>query len=437
MSPINGTQQPVNIPGYEIANPKPGELYRLLPDGRWALFFDSSTLANFTKCEQYGVYNTINRLRLKGPQAVCISIGSWWSKVSEKFYTECAASIENESLLNSGNWTQKGLQYLPITRMAQIALEAWVEEDMDSMRLANPDKYEKFAMPVDASMFASMLGLQGFDHQMFLAYKAKAIELRSLADSAEQQSGNTPENLLEIQKMRAEANRLEQQTVLPLGPILMACQYYNQYAENDFRNWKIIGAEKPFGGSNEVFIGEDNKVMVFYQGRPDLVVYETPTDSLMPLDQKTKDYITNDVERIWKPHSQTAGYIYAVQKVARDLGFDRTVDRCLISVCARNVRKTAPKKGETEKPRFRRVRPTYSPQELQEWQATIMRKANRLREALEYNSITRCDGFNCHVYGGCEYRQLCAVPAGSREMLKTQDYIQVKPWSPLFVEDED
>lgn len=423
----------------EILNPVPGELYRVLPDGRWAMFFDSHTLQGFSGCEQYGVYNTVERLRGKGPERPCISIGSWWSKVSEKFYTEAATTGKK---VEGGSWSNPEHiitpQYLPISRMAAIAVEAWVEHNMDGMALTNQKKYESFAMPVDASMFASMLGLSGFDHVMMMAYQNKAKELYQLAGSAEQKAGRV-EDHEEIRKMREEAARLDRLTTLPLGPILMACQYYQQYAENDFRNWRIIGAEKQFGAHNEVMIGEDDKVVVFYHGKPDLTIYEIPTDALMPLDQKTKEYITNDVETMWKPHNQLAGYIYATQKIARDLGFDRTVDRCLVSVCARNIRKTAPKKGEAEKPRFRRVRPTYSPQEIEEWRLNIMRKANRLRVMFEHNDVIRNDGTVCNGFfgHGCDYRGICSQPAGAREMIKKQDFVQVKPWSPLTEDDED
>ena len=413
----------------EILYPTPGELYRILPDGRWALFFDSHTIGNFTKCEQYGVYNTLECLRLKGPERTCLSIGTWWSMVSEKFYNEMGAIPEE------GGQAQQN-QYVPITRMATIALEAWVENNMDSMAISAPKKYESFAMPTDASMFASMLGLQGFDHALMAAYQKQANILRENAFALE--SVQTPRSQQDIQTLEKEADRLDALTTLPLGPVLMACQYYQQYAEHDFKNWKIIGAEKSFGSKNEVLIGEDDKVVVFYHGRPDLVIYDKPTDQLMPLDQKTKDYIESDVQRIWKPHAQMAGYIYAVQKIARDIGFDRTVDRCLVSVCARNVRKTAPKKGESPKPRFARIRPTFNGEEIAEWQQIMMRKANRLRFAIEQNAIIRADSpLICHMYGGCEYRRICEQPPGCRDQIKQVDYVTVNPWSPLSEENDN
>jgi hypothetical protein len=374
----------------------------------------------------------MERLRLKGPDRPCITIGSWWSKVSEKFYTEMGLSETNS---------------VPVARMATIAIEAWVSENMDVMAITNPPKYESFAMPVDVSMFASLLKLPGFDHAMMLSYQAKAKRLRGQAEALDKENtynGSDPVLLntriatqMAIDKMLAEADKLDKLTTLPLGPILMAVQYYEQYAENDFKNWKVIGAENPFGGRNEVLVGEDKNVVVYYHGRPDIVIYEKPTDSLMPVDQKTKDYIDKNVNVVWKPHSQMAGYVFAVQKVARDLGFDRDVDRCLVSVCGRNVRKTPLKKNETAKPRFHRVRPTYSREEIAEWVSTIMKKANRLRFAIENNDIIRNDGFNCHVFFGCDYRRLCAQPAGSREAIKNSDFVQVKPWSPLWEEDDD
>jgi len=418
--------------------PERGELYRLLPDGRYAMFFDSHTIGSFQECEQKGVYSVLERLRRKGPDRPCISIGSWWSKVSEKFYEEAAASS-----------AAGVVQYVPIARMARIAIEAWVENNMDVMAYTHPKKYEEFAMPCDAALFASLLGLPGFDHAMLLTYQQRATRLRRDADEREVELNRnrykgTDQNLIQaeieqqlsIDRLRVEADRLDKLNTLPVGPILMAVQYYNQYAENDFRNWRIIGAENPFGGKNEVLVGEDDKVVVYYQGRPDLIVYDKQIDALMPLDQKTKDYIDYGIDLQYKPHSQMTGYVYATQTVARSLGWDRVVDRCIVSVCARKVRKTALKKGETPKPRFRRVFPTFNPQEVQEWQRTIMKKANALRRVVKTNDPIRADGFACHVYGGCDYRLICSQPEGGHGSIKKADYVKVKPWSPLF-EDED
>jgi hypothetical protein len=405
--------QPTTSQDSDLPLPNHGEIYRVLPDGRWALWFDNHLISNFTECEQKFVYNSIKRLRLKGPDRPCISIGQWWSLVSEKFYTRFA--VEGP---------------LPVSEMAQIAAQAWVENSMDSMASFNPDAYEDFAMPTDASLLASLLGLPGFDHVLMMQYKKQAETYRKAAEVL------CSEDPAEYEKLNAMATQLENKTTLALGPILMAVQYYATYAEQDFRDWKIIGAEKPFGRANEVMIGEDDKVVVYYMGKPDLVIYEKSTDQLMPLDQKTKDYVDKHEDRKWKPNSQLAGYVYACQHMVRELGYDRPVDRCLVSVCGRKLPAKPRKKGESPKPRFKRVRATYSVQEIEEWRSTIMKKARRLRHALEFNEVTRVDGFLCHLFAGCDYRRVCAVPDGTRDIVIRSDYVQVKPWSPYEKEDE-
>jgi hypothetical protein len=414
--------QPTTSFDTDLPIPGRGELFRIREDGKYILWFDSHTISNFTECEQKFTYNTLDRLRRKGPDRPCITIGQWWSRVSELFYTKMAAG--------------------PVTigEIALIAAACWVENNMDAMRLTNPEKYEKFAMPTDASVFASLLGLTGFDHLMLQTYKKRADKLRDAA-TALARSEVAPEDqdkvADQVLRLTGEADKLEQLTIFPMGPILMACQYYATYYEHDVRNWKVIGAEKPFGGASEVLIGEDDRVVVYYEGKPDLVLYEVPTGQLMPFDQKTKDYISSDNSVIWKPHSQTAGYIYSVQAIAKNLGYDQTVDRCVISVCGRLLPAKPRTKGASPKPRFMRVYPQYSVQEIEEWRSTIMKKANRLRVVLENpKETTRVDGFLCHVFAGCDYRRLCAVAPGARKNVAATDYVQVRSWSPYNDEEE-
>jgi hypothetical protein len=215
----------------------------------------------------------------------------------------------------------------------------------------------------------------------------------------------------------------------------MAAEYYNAFADLDQRSWKVIAAEAPFGRHGEVVLGETDKVVVYWQGKPDLVIWEESTGVLAPLDQKTKDHIPYNVNEIWKPHNQLAGYIYSIGAIANDLGFSNIiVDRCIVSVCAR-LRAATPKKGASQKPRFVRVRPHYSQDELEEWRRGMVRKAERLRFAIESQDWQRNEKA-CHVYGGCEFRGICSRPAGVRELMVKSDYELVDPWSPFEGEED-
>jgi hypothetical protein len=400
-----------------IPQPAPGQLWSVLEDGRWAFWFDAHTVSDFTKCETYFDWKNLRfapqQLRPKGPMRACMTIGSWWSRVSELFYKRVAGWQASCNVIDEVYRDQKPTMMDILT----IAAHAWVDSNMDALELADPAKYEKFAIPVRYGEFGKFFPNGGAVEDMFLSqYRTKINKLRE-------------------SEQREEARRLEARTALPLGALLMAAQYYDTFAEQDMRNWTVIAAEEPFGRHGDVCVGENDKVVVFWQGKPDLVVYEAATGVLAPIDQKTKDYIPYDVEKIWKPNSQMAGYIYALGVIANDLGYSNAiVDRCVLSVCGRLKPATPQKKGANPKPRFARVRPTWSQDELNEWRIGILNKAKRMRHIIETGEITRNE-FQCHIYAGCEYRRLCSQPAGVRPIVIGADFNKQDPWTPF--EDED
>jgi hypothetical protein len=58
------------------------------------------------------------------------------------------------------------------------------------------------------------------------------------------------------------------------GARLMALEYYQAFATQHFTNWRVIGTELGFGWKDELPLGEDDKVVVFYGGKPDLVILD-------------------------------------------------------------------------------------------------------------------------------------------------------------------
>ena len=391
--------------------PEAGQWFQVLEDGRYAFYFDAHTLQTFSQCEQMFYLKNVlfapQTLHLKGPQRACISIGSWWSRVSELFYKQMSTSNNNVSIFD----------------MIAIAGKAWVESDMDEMEKTQPEKYEKFAIPIRAAELGKYFTDASVTPFFEFLYTAKAEEYR--------RNGNDE-----------KAREIESRTCLPLGPLLMAAQYYQNFYVQDARDWRVICAEAPFGRHGEVVIGETDKVVVYWQGKPDLVVWEEKTGVLAPLDQKTKDYIPYNVNTIWKPHNQMAGYIYAIQCIAKDLGFaEINVDRCIVSVCGRLKPAEPRKKGDAPKPRFVRVRPTFTRDEIEEWRLGILKKAERMRYCLIENVIGHGDTFTrnesaCHIWSGCEYRGICSRPAGVRPLIIQSDYIVQDAWTPFDSEED-
>jgi len=387
------------------------ELYRVLPDGRWAFWFDHSNLDKFSKCEQLFDYSVIQNYRIKGFGSAAMLYGSWWSNVMERYY-------------QLPNTVERGpVQPPSIGQLVKIAVEEWLNGEVDNLEVIDPKNYFKLAQPTTRTDIARALGDEAAE-VMFGLYKRQANLLLEMAHAGEVDA--TPEGQAEVLAMRDRAQQILARTEIPLGPIMLALKYHDTYAEQDARDWIIVAAEKAFGAEGEVMVGEDDKVVVYYMGKPDLVVFEQKTDLLMPVDHKTKDLIPYDVNSIWKPHGQTCGYIFALNKICESLGFARKqVNRCVINVAGR----CQPGPTAKNQKRTQRVRPCYMQQEIDEWAADIMLRANRLRQAIERGTFEKREA-QCHIYGGCNFRRVCSVPPGARTVALNADFVKVQPWSP-------
>jgi len=216
----------------------------------------------------------------------------------------------------------------------------------------------------------------------------------------------------------------------PEGAIRMALDYWRHFGENDTRNWTIISTELAFGLGGEVVVLEDEEMILYWCGRPDLVVFEKDLDNLVPVDHKTEEYLKSVFIEKWKPHGQTAGYVWALNQLCGGLGIHRDIDRCVINGGARMVVHSP--RNDTPRPRFLRARPHYNPSELLEWRKNTFRKAKRLLRAYLRDEWDRADGMICHLYAGCPYRGLCNQPPGvARESVMKTVYTQIEPWVPF------
>ena len=230
------------------------------------------------------------------------------------------------------------------------------------------------------------------------------------------------------------------------GGRLMALEYFESFAKQHFNQWTVIGAELGFGWKDELLLGEDDKVVVYYGGKPDLVILDRSQNMIMPLDFKTKDFVPSNSSVQYKPHPQTAGYIYAVGemiKQIRTLGEWNVVahdvpnvpTKCIIMVCARFRPSDKPRNG-IRQPRFMPVYPNYSAAEIEEWRVSVMEKCRRLRDSIERNYFPPRESA-CHIYyNGCAFRRVCSVPANIREATLKSDFVKIEKWIP-YVPAED
>ncbi len=321
---------------------KPGTLYEILPDGRWAFYFDHHMISIFADCEAAFKLRFIDNVRPRGDMAFSTACGIWWAKVMEWYYT--------------------ALSHNDLTRAlaAELAISAWDEVGLD-----------RFAQDKRADTFGG---------------KAAGVS--------------------------------------------MVLQYFDATSSIDKQNWKIVAIEAGFGLNRETTIGQNDKVVVFYTGRPDLLVFEN--QRLVPVDHKTVEAIKKSTHSAYKPHAQTAGYIVAAQVLANRFGWV-TVDRCIVNVAARNEPSDNPRDG-VKKSRFLRVLEGYSTAELAEWRCQTVAKAMRLRYCIEHDEWLWNDK-SCHRYSnGCEYLPIHSRPPEARPLVIQSAFSQGEIWSPYKVE---
>lgn len=345
------------------------------PDGRLAFYIDNHLISTFAFCERKFFLQHIQRLRLKGPGGMAMSIGGWWSAVLEDFYNQIKTvqmvnSLAPKSLAPPPSYTPPVLgRYPSQNEFIEAAAKRWREAKMDELAAARPKAYKEFGGA--------------------------------------------------------------------LGAARMAMEYYMGQGRLDCANWKIVGAEKGFGQRGEVMLYEDDKVIIFYMGKPDLVVLADNGNTLLPVEHKTIHRIPKNIAVKYKPHAQVKGYVFSLNVIAKELGYDKTVDRCIVNVAARALPAEKPKDG-IRKPRFTRVFPSYSIEELEEWRQNVVGTVRRLHHSLINDEWLWKEGPNtCHLYGGCEYRGIDARPPAMRELVVKSDYVQIEAWTPYVIEDED
>lgn len=212
------------------------------------------------------------------------------------------------------------------------------------------------------------------------------------------------------------------------GAILMLNEYYNSQYLIDKMNWKVVAVEEGFGLKKEVLIGENARVVVYWVGKPDLVVIEN--NRLTPVDHKTVTRIDGLTISRYKPSTQMPGYVHSCEVIAKQLGYDVRVDRCVVNICSRSRPSDNPRDGK-KRPRFVRAYPNYSREEITEWKRDVINKCERIAHCLKSNewiwSETTCHNFYMRP---CDYLKLDSSTPSARDIVMMADFIEGKPWKP-------
>lgn len=242
-----------------------------------------------------------------------------------------------------------------------------------------------------------------------------------------------PELLVHLTELSQRKDPVSRFT--PDDGMLMGSHYWWAMAETDFKSWKVIATESGFGLKDEVFIGESDEVVVYYTGKPDIVVYDLARGKLMVGDHKTVDYIKGNTIISFKPYPQAPGYVVAAKMIAKELGYDTEVtDTAVFNITSRKPPSDKPRDG-VKKPRCIRAFPNYSPEELIEWQDGVIMKCEDIKRAILSGYFSRHEN-SCHIYGGCGFRGVCSVAPRSRSICLKADFNREPLWSPYEPEEE-
>jgi hypothetical protein len=106
---------------------QPGELYKILPNGKWEIYLDATMCGTFGVCEIMFKETFVNNLTPKGDRPFARDLGSWWSAVMEEIYGAFTRGIK--------------LEPQPIMN---LAVKNWQELKMDELEKIHPKSYKQF-----------------------------------------------------------------------------------------------------------------------------------------------------------------------------------------------------------------------------------------------------------------------------------------------------
>ena len=212
------------------------------------------------------------------------------------------------------------------------------------------------------------------------------------------------------------------------GAVLMLQEYHNSQYLVDKHNWKVVAVEEGFGLNKEVCLGETSRVVVYWVGKPDLVVVEN--DRLTPVDHKTVSRIDGSTISRYKPSTQMSGYVHSCEVIAKQLGYNVRVDRCVVNICSRTRPSDNPRSGK-KRPRFIRAYPNFSREEIEEWKRGVVNKCERIAHCLRTNewiwSETGCHNFYMRP---CDFLKLDSSTPSARDIILMADFLEGQPWKP-------
>lgn len=345
-------------------------IYKVLPDGRWLVKFDAHMLKDWMTC---ATYFNISHIPDEVGKVYRRRGGFGWPATFGIWWAHVLEDLYNHLMLAQ----KKTATFPTLQDLVRYAVKRWQMDNMDQFAVTATKNYDKFC-------------------DGFIAYTYESRDMR-----------------------------------IPVGVVTLARTYWEYYDRmQDYNNWTVIATESTFGTEGDVVVGESNKVVVAYQGRPDIIVFTKAKQRIEPVDTKTTASLSAQFAGKWKPDGQILGYVVCTQIICDQLKLNTSpIMSAVINGIARDVGPAKPKDG-IHLPRTDRLRIEYTQDEIDEWKEQRVIRAEELRYAIEHNKFPRNETA-CHSFmGDCTHKEVCKQSPTQRQKILDAAYEKVEPWSP-------
>lgn len=106
---------------------KPGEFFRIRPDGRYEIYLDATMASALALCPKYFEYAFIQSIAPKGERPFARDLGSWWSEVMENIYGAMFLS-----------------KRLTSEEIVSMAMKTWESLNMNELEKVHPKSFKQF-----------------------------------------------------------------------------------------------------------------------------------------------------------------------------------------------------------------------------------------------------------------------------------------------------
>lgn len=233
-----------------------------------------------------------------------------------------------------------------------------------------------------------------------------------------------------------------------MGFIALMMQYATHFSVENER-LRVLGAEIYFGKSKEVPLSVDElPFRLFLSGKIDILIDDGET--ICPMDHKTMNRFDGNPLIDYEIHDGMTGYVFAARKILEKYNQTNKTGGLPISPLARkptnkilmNFISITSNERMSLSDRFKRFPLYKTEQQLEDYRLRQIRTASNIFDLLLSNfpsivptyDTSRCTNW---MYSTCPYQNLHRVDSFAQEVIRKNNFIQIKEWNPEEPTKED